>query len=65
MSNKTLLALMSVMFLATEMTAQVPTASSAPPATLRLSVQDAETLALRNNPQVSVYRLLALASQQV
>ncbi len=27
--------------------------------------QDAESLALRNNPQISVYRLLALASQQV
>ena len=38
-----------------------------PPASppLRLSVQDAEALALRNNPQVSVYRLLAMASQQV
>jgi outer membrane protein len=64
-SNKWLLALMSVMFLATEMIAQFPTPSSAPPAPLRLSVQDAEALALRNNPQVSVYRLLALASQQV
>ncbi len=32
---------------------------------LRLSVQDAEALALRNNPQISVYRLLAMASQQV
>jgi len=32
---------------------------------LRLSVQDAEALALRNNPQVAVYRLLAMASQQV
>jgi outer membrane protein len=31
----------------------------------RLSVQDAEELALRNNPQISVYRLLALASHQV
>jgi outer membrane protein len=38
------------------------TPSSAP---LRLSVQDAEALALRNNPQVSVYRLLAMASQQI
>ncbi len=27
-------------------------------------MQDAETLALKNNPQISVYRLLALASQQ-
>jgi outer membrane protein len=39
---------------------QLPTAT--PP--LRLTVQDAETLALKNNPQVSVFRLLALASQQ-
>jgi len=31
----------------------------------RLTVQDAESLALRNNPQISVYRLLALASHQV
>ena len=31
----------------------------------RLTVQDAEALALKNNPQISVYRLLALASQQV
>ncbi len=28
-------------------------------------MQDAEALALKNNPQISVYRLLALASQQV
>jgi outer membrane protein len=33
--------------------------------TTRLTVQDAESLALRNNPQISVYRLLALASHQV
>ena len=32
---------------------------------MRLTVQDAEDLALRNNPQISVYRLLAVASQQV
>ncbi len=31
----------------------------------RLTVQDAEALALKNNPQISVFRLLALASQQV
>jgi outer membrane protein len=30
-----------------------------------LSVQDAQTLALKNNPQISVARLTALASQQV
>lgn len=33
--------------------------------TLRLTVQDAEALALKNNPQISVYRLLSLASGQV
>jgi outer membrane protein len=32
---------------------------------LRLTVQDAEALALKNNPQVSVYRLLSLASGQI
>jgi outer membrane protein len=32
---------------------------------LQLTVQDAEMLALQNNPQISVARLLALASQQV
>jgi outer membrane protein len=31
----------------------------------RLTVQEAEALALKNNPQVSVYRLLSLASGQV
>ncbi len=31
----------------------------------RLTVEDAETLALKNNPQISVYRLLSLASSQV
>ena len=50
--------------------AQTATPQSPPqiPATgtvMRLTVQDAEALALRNNPQISVYRLLALASQQV
>lgn len=32
---------------------------------IRLTVEEAEAQALRNNPQISVYRLLALASQQV
>ena len=32
---------------------------------MRLTVQDAEALALKNNPQISVYRLLYLASKQV
>ena len=31
----------------------------------RLTVQDAEALALKNNPQISVYHLLSLASKQV
>src|SRR6185437_6418787 len=39
------------------------TASPAAPQTL--SIRDAEQLALKNNPQISVARLTALASQQV
>jgi len=35
------------------------------PATQRLTVQDAEQLALRNNPRISLSRLLAMASQQI
>ena len=31
----------------------------------RLTVQDAEALAIKNNPQISVYRLLSLASNQI
>ncbi len=31
----------------------------------RLTVRDAEALALKNNPQISMYKLLSLASQQV
>ena len=58
-------------------TAQAGQAQSGAPATVptpqlpttgpqqRLTVQDAEALALRNNPQISVYRLLSLASNQV
>jgi outer membrane protein len=77
-SNKILPAVLGLVFLTAGMKAQAPATNSAtfnPPqmpaqsspgsTLLRLSVQDAETLALRNNPQVSVYRLLALASQQV
>jgi outer membrane protein len=44
---------------------QAPAQLAPASAALRLTVQDAEALALRNNPQVSVYRLLAMASQQV
>ena len=40
--------------------------SCPPPAPAqRLTVQDAEALALKNNPQISVYHLLSLASSQV
>ena len=45
----------------TQAPAQLPTTGSLQ----RLTVQDAEALALKNNPQISVYRLLALASNQV
>ena len=41
--------------------AKLPT----PAAPVRLTLQEAENLALKNNPQISVYRLLALASAQV
>ena len=64
MRSKTFLVLLGGVLLTANVWAQAPT-TSAPPAPLRLSVQDAEALALRNNPQVSVYRLLALASQEV
>ena len=40
---------------------QLPTTGSQ----MRLTVEDAEALALKNNPQISVYRLLSLASNQV
>ncbi len=45
----------------TQTPAQLPTTGTR----RRLTVQDAEALALKNNPQISVYHLLALASQQV
>jgi len=41
------------------------TAQSGPSNSNPLSVKDAEALALKNNPQISVARLVALASQQV
>ncbi len=41
--------------------AQLPTAG----AKQRLTLQDAEALALKNNPQISLYHLLFLASNQV
>jgi outer membrane protein len=43
-----------------------PPSQSAPPSNvMRLSVKDAESLALKNNPAISVARLSALASEQV
>lgn len=44
--------------------AAVPGQASAP-APQQLSLKDAEAIALKNNPQISVARLTALASQQV
>ena len=41
------------------------TADKAPNVAIHLSVKDAEALALRNNPAISVARLSALASEQV
>jgi outer membrane protein len=46
---------------ANQVPGQLPTTGTQ----LRLTVQDAEALALKNNPQISVYRLLYLASEQV
>ena len=40
-------------------------ASPANPGATQLSLKDAEALAIKNNPQISVARLTALASQQV
>jgi len=71
--SKTLLLVLLSTMIAGSSEAQNP-APAAPPAapqlpapspTVRLTVQDAEATALRNNPQISVYRLLALASQQI
>ena len=73
MRSKTLLLVLLSTMIAGSSEAQNP-APAAPPAapqlpapspTVRLTVQDAEATALRNNPQISVYRLLALASQQI
>ncbi len=44
---------------------QTPAQLAATGSQQRLTVQDAEALALKNNPQISVYRLLSLASNQV
>ena len=42
-----------------------PQTAPQPPIVVRLSVKDAEAIALKNNPAISVARLNALASQQV
>jgi outer membrane protein len=42
-----------------------PTPQIAPAGATPLTLKDAETLAIKNNPQISVAHLLALASQQV
>ncbi len=49
----------------TPMPSQPATAQNGPPTPTLLSVRDAQALALKNNPQISVGRLSALASQQV
>ncbi len=59
-AEKLLRAMLSAMALCLTAVAQ-----PAPAVPLRLSVQDAEALALKNNPQISVARLDALASHQV
>ena len=52
--------------LSTQSLAQGPALPSAPPSNvIRLIVKDAEALALKNNPAISVARLSALASEQV
>ena len=49
----------------TAQTAQVQLPPAAIGPTQRLTVQDAEAIAVQNNPQISVAHLLALASQQI
>jgi outer membrane protein len=44
---------------------QTPASPAGVPAAEQLSIKDAEQLALKNNPQISVAKLTALASQQV
>src|ERR1700751_4357157 len=43
----------------------MPTPQTAPVGAPLLTLKDAEALAIKNNPQISVVHLLALASQQV
>jgi outer membrane protein len=47
------------------MNAQSPSAPQPPGAPASLTLKQAEELAIKNNPQISVGRLIALASQQV
>jgi len=65
--SKILLLVLVLTIVTGNVKAQAPAAPQVPPGTplIRLTVQDAEATALRNNPQISVYRLLAMASQQV
>jgi len=44
---------------------QIPSSPSAPAPPMMLSLKDAHVLATKNNPQISVARLSALASEQV
>lgn len=62
MSRKTAVCAAFLFFLSLTGWAQVPS-QTPPPA--RLSVTDAEALALKNNPQVTVAKLTALASKQI
>ena len=65
MKNKALLLLLFFASLSPIILAQDSPPASPPAAPQRLTVQDAEELAQRNNPLISVARLLAMASQQV
>src|SRR3984957_17409472 len=59
--------LLSAFALATQSLAQSASGVQSPPSSSvkRLSVKDAESIALKNNPAISVARLNALASEQV
>ena len=65
MKRKLLLRFLFLILLFPIMQAQTPPTSSTAPPPQRLTVQEAEALALQNNPQISMARLLALATQQV
>lgn len=56
----------AMLLLAAAVTSAAQNTPAQPPSSpARLSLQDAEALALKNNPRISVAHLLALASQQV